>query len=161
MKEFRLYTFGNFYMSSIQQGIQALHSTTEIFIKYENSSSDFSQRSDLFDWANTDKTVICLNGGMDVDLQIIKTFFEQPDNPYAWSYFNEAPEAMNGMLTNVSIILPDIIYKTAQDIRSRKCYFRANELMVKIDNSCDQPLDTFSNFEIGLIDILIKCSLAR
>ena len=157
MIKFRLYTFGNFYMSSIQQGIQGLHSTAEMFIKYDYSS----QRSDLFQWARADKTVICLNAGMDVNLQSIKAGFESPDNPYAWSFFNEAPEAMNGMLTNVAIILPDRIYHTAQNIRSRKCYFLDNVLTVRTNDGTDQPIDTFSDFDMELINLLNSCSLAR
>jgi len=161
--EYRLYTFGNFYMSSIQQGIQALHSTTELFIKYTNSSKYFKQRNDLFEWSESHKTVICLNGGMNSDLEKIKEMMENTENSYAWSYFNEAPEAMNGMLTNVAIILPNRIYETVANIRSKKQYFINNTLYETPDgyNICDLSKDTFSDFEIELINLLKMCSLAK
>jgi hypothetical protein len=43
----RLYTFGNYYLSSIQQGIQAGHAAVELFNKYENSE----QLNTVKEWA--------------------------------------------------------------------------------------------------------------
>ena len=70
----RCYTFGNFYFSSIQQGIQAAHSQMELFNKYiphnfnDNRVADIPQIDMLWDWSNNHKTTICLNGGMTSDL---------------------------------------------------------------------------------------------
>ena len=112
----RCYTFGNFYFSSIQQGIQAAHSQMELFNKYiphnfnDNRVADIPQIDMLWDWSNNHKTTICLNGGMNSDLENIKDFFSREDNPYPWSAFYESEEAMAGILSNVCIVLPERIY---------------------------------------------------
>lgn len=161
--EYRLYTFGNFYMSSIQQGIQALHSTTELFLKY--SPLDDIQGADLYEWADSHKTVICLNGGMDVNLQETKMLFAQPENPYAWSYFNEAQDAMGGMLTNLAIVLPNTIYETASNLRSKKWILINNTIYNNYNMNGkgypNQEVLKVTNFDIKLINVLNNSSLAR
>lgn len=50
----RCYHFGNYYLSSIQQGIQASHSQMELFVKYKETSDpnqDKFQREMLYDWS--------------------------------------------------------------------------------------------------------------
>lgn len=113
----RLYTFGNFYMSSIQQGIQAAHSQMELFTKYQETSD---RKELLFDWAENHRTMICLSAGMNTDLEDLLTFMDNCDNPYPWSFFNEAPESMNSMLTNIAIVLPEDIYTMTSLLRARK-----------------------------------------
>ena len=163
-KEFRIYHFGNFYLSSIQQGIQAAHAQMEMFVKYEDSSKNYKQRADLFEWAHSHKTMICLNGGMNVNLENIKELFETSENPFAWSYFKESKEAMDGILTNVAIILPNRIYELASYIRSNNdvsiTLFNA-EFCVKKEGAEPEIIDKLSEFEFDLISLLNSCSLAK
>lgn len=161
----RIYHFGNFYMSSIQQGIQGAHAQTEMFLKYSSdelinnlNNIDENIAEMFWEWASEHKTIICLNGGMDFNLQEIKRLMSQPENPYPWSYFNEAKEAMNGMLTNVAIVLPSRIYDTASDIRSKKYHFEDNTLVCAETGWCGEK---FTYFEIQLIELLNSCSLAK
>jgi hypothetical protein len=62
------------------------------------------------EWAGIHKTTILLNGGMEKSLKDLLPIFFSKDNPYPWASFNESEEALNGTLTNVSIILPKKIY---------------------------------------------------
>lgn len=113
----RCYHFGNYYMSSIQQGIQAAHCQMELFVKYENAIVPgyvTTQKRDLYDWTKYHKTMICLSGGNNNQLKEIKELF----GPYPWSYFCEDEDSLGGILTNVAIILPESIYDTAAKIRS-------------------------------------------
>ena len=45
----RAYFWGNMYLSSIQQGIQAAHVVTEMFAKYVDN--EFRAERDLREWA--------------------------------------------------------------------------------------------------------------
>lgn len=164
----RIYHFGNFYMSSIQQGIQAAHAQMEMFVKYNNYGEEEHQATGmLFEWARNHQTMICLNGGMDTNLQDIKRLMAQPENPYPWSSFNESGEAMNHMLTNVAIVLPERIYETAKIVRERTHYFSGLDLVLKAlgksnsFSSLDEKINTFTQFEIDLINLLNSCSLAK
>ena len=57
----RAYFFGNLYMSSIQQGIQAAHAVADMFIKYSNENEP--NYHPLREWATDHKTMILLNAG--------------------------------------------------------------------------------------------------
>lgn len=110
----RLYCFNNMYLSGAQSGIQSLHTTAELFVKYlpfEHKCSDV-----LYDWANNHKTVIVLNGGMSKDLQELKRFLSAnsttKENHFPWAYFNESEEALSCALTNVGIVVPERVYST-------------------------------------------------
>jgi len=105
--EYRLYTFGNFYLSSIQQGIQAAHCLGELFLKYTHNTP---ARETLLDWAEDHKTMICKNGGAQEQLRELIELFDTDNNQYPWSYFEEEEGALNGALTCVAIVVPDTIY---------------------------------------------------
>jgi len=72
----RAYFFGNMYLSSIQQGIQAAHVVTEMFTKYP-IDHECIKFDDLNDWANNHKTMILLNGGYGENLYDLLGFFDQ------------------------------------------------------------------------------------
>lgn len=122
----RAYFFGNMYLSSIQQGIQAQHTTAELFVKYTlygKSTADFigeRQRSSLYDWAKDHKTSILLNGGYADTLRALIARFDSTENPYPWTFFNEGEDALDGALTCVGIILPAKIYELASAMRADK-----------------------------------------
>lgn len=112
--QLRCYHFGNMYLSSIQQGIQAAHAQMEMFVKYNENCEDKKARDDLYFWANDHKTMICLNGGYASNMQEIVQLLSSKENPYAWAPFYESTEAMAGLLTNIAIILPENIYSVSK-----------------------------------------------
>ena len=116
--ELRAYFFGNMYLSSIQQGIQAGHVISELFVKYPHPPAIRDSHL-LWDWAENHKTVVLLNGGYSSELLDIIQFFSHRDNPYPWTSFCEADDALDGALTCVGIILPEQIFLTSKFIRER------------------------------------------
>ena len=113
----RAYFFGNMYLSSIQQGIQAAHVTHEFFTKYKGDVDPVA--SILWEWALNHKTMILLNGGYAEALEDLHAFFESPSNPYPYTWFHEEKASLNGALTSVGIVLPEKIYDTARLLRGR------------------------------------------
>lgn len=115
----RAYYWGNMYLSSIQQGIQSLHCTCEMFIKYPNelAHEDMRKYDDLMEWANDHKTVIVLNAGEMVALMKVRSLMDNEANPYAWAWWAESGDSLNGALTSVGIILPERVYIGAREMK--------------------------------------------
>ena len=118
----RAYFFGNMYLSSIQQGIQAGHVISELFCKYPyrdsgRLSKDGHAGEKLRDWANYHKTMILLNGGYLETMEDLWTFLDKPENPYPFEKFHEGLDSLGGVLTSIGIVLPEKIYLTAAAIR--------------------------------------------
>lgn len=113
----RAYFFGNMYLSSIQQGIQAAHVTAEMFVKYANTKGP--NYHPLHEWAAGHKTMILLNAGYAEVLYDLLGFFSLSDNPYPWAEFHESETALNGAFTSIGIVLPGRIYDTAKVCRER------------------------------------------
>jgi len=113
--ESRAYFFGNMYLSSIQQGIQALHCTAEMFIKYadQNEPNYYSLR----EWASISKTTVLLNAGYGDEIRDLIVLFSDPDCDYPWAEFYEEKASLDGALTCVGIILPGFIYEGARLVR--------------------------------------------
>lgn len=109
----RAYFFGNMYLSSIQQGIQAAHVTAELFMKSHSEEGNMY----LLDWANNHKTMILLNAGYSEEIRRLIEFFDTADNPYPWASFNEGQDALDGALTCVGIVVPEKIYRFAELLR--------------------------------------------
>lgn len=122
----RAYYFTNMYLSSIQQGIQPLHVTSRLFTKYMEMNDDCAwidnpMLRQIYDWATNHETVICLNGGYTESIrELMNNFFNVPENPYPWAFFNEGKDALDGALTSIGIILPERIYETAQEKRENR-----------------------------------------
>lgn len=111
----RFYAWGNMYLSSIQQGIQAGHVIGNMSVKYgANPDSMYC------DWAKNHKTMILLNGGMSCNLGDIVEHFSKQDNPFEWAPFSESRDALDGALTSVGIILPEDVYENAKKVRKRE-----------------------------------------
>ena len=141
----RAYFLGNFYLSSIQQGIQAAHCMVELFTKYPAPNDDFESEESkeictvLWDWAQDHKTMILLNGGNSTELYGIRYHFEQEENPYPFAMFEESVDALSGAVTCVGIILPEKIYTAAEEIRNDIGYHRLSiweRELCEIRNSC-------------------------
>ena len=119
-EELRCYTFTDFMLSSIQQGIQSGHASMELVYKYmvvEGWQNGFAEQ--VNEWIKNHKTIICLNGGNFANLHDIKEFLDVAENPFPFSAFEEE-EDQGGNLTSVAIILPARIFDGAQALRSYK-----------------------------------------
>lgn len=114
--ETRAYFFGNMYLSSIQQGIQAAHVTSELFTKYPYGDSP--EANILFQWATKDKTMILLNAGYTEEIYSLVEFFNTSECNLPFDMFHESDAALDGALTCFGAIIPDYIYTAAQRIRS-------------------------------------------
>lgn len=114
--DLRAYFFGNMYLSSIQQGIQAAHVVARLFMKYPESHTcaaiDYLQ-----EWADKYETMILLNGGYGENLHDLYDFMNTHSNPFPFSKFHESHEALDNAITSVGIILPDYIWLAADKIR--------------------------------------------
>jgi len=115
----RFYTFGNFYLSSIQQGIQGQHAFGELYNKYNDTGTP---QEDMYREFNArHKTSIYLNGGMQKNLEDLYDYFKEAHkkgyNEFPFAKFYEEKDALNGSLTSVAIILPARIYNFGEILK--------------------------------------------
>jgi hypothetical protein len=131
----RYYGFGNYYLSSLQQGLQAQHCVVEMvnsYNPYQTPDLDptVAQRSPpttaqiqgwtIFDdWAKNHKTIVLLNGGNALELSELRTFLMMQDVIYPYAAFREDKSSLNDCITSVGIILPPRIYETAAQLRAK------------------------------------------
>lgn len=62
-EELRLYSFCNFYYSSIQQGIQTGHMSDNMTVKYMGYPDNYAPKNVWQEWITNHKTYIVLNSG--------------------------------------------------------------------------------------------------
>ena len=103
----RLYTFINFYLSQIQQGIQTAHIVHELFNSYDAVTNKDGPGKMLDDWSRDHKTIIVLNGGADQQIQELMDVFKEYEFPF--TQFVE-DEGLCRARTGCGIVLPDWIY---------------------------------------------------
>lgn len=162
----RAYFWGNYYLSQIQQGIQALHCVVDIQYKYKYESSTIPVM--INDWATNHKTVILLNGGNQKGLMDIHNFLATNENPYPYGYFCEDEMSLNDCLTCVGIILPEKIYEGASFLRDCRTMVGSvnavdqHDKHLKVllpygDQSCDH---TYTAWEIDLMNKMNEYRLA-
>ena len=169
----RCYIFGNMYLSSIQQGIQAKHCGDEMVVKYAPKldadggwiSPNIEKYHQLIDYLAEHKTVICLSAGYSSTLhEIYARLKSAADNPYPFAKFHESEEALDGALTCVGIVIPDALYDTAAEVRATR---RDRD---RIDNFNDygewlsdngMQTYTFTRFQVWLINEINKYPLAK
>lgn len=111
-QNYRGYFFGNMYLSSLQQGLQAAHVIQKMSTRYSMLHSDIASKI-FFDWCNDDRTIILLNGGAQRDLQDLASklnLLTRHGTVYPVNYFEEEESALNGAVTSVGIVLPERIY---------------------------------------------------
>ena len=166
-EELRLYTFTNFYLSSIQQGIQPAHSQNELMMAAalgEMPASDM-----LYDWADNHKTIICLNGGDNKGINDWCAFLHHTDNPFPFAPFFESEDALGGLMTSVAVVLPARIFDTAGLLRRRTLpdgtSYAYDKLLSEHRFSYNEDstirIETFSEWEYELMQRLNGCGLAR
>jgi len=160
----RFYAFGNYYLSSLQQGLQAKHSGDELEIHYsryrelaeqgqiETTSPLYQAWDALDDWRKNHKTVILLNGGNHQDLVDLHHFIEQGHGKFPYAIFHEDHKSLNGAATSVAIVLPAYIYETAE-------YDRLPRNSVESFLQPTRP--TLTLWEEDLVRKLNKCTLAK
>lgn len=97
------YFWGNFYMATIQQGIQGMHVVGKMSQNVTDENKESFKR-----WAGQDFTVQLMNGGDHESLNEFVEFLDiyAPDK-YIWSSFYESEGALNQSTSSVGIILPD------------------------------------------------------
>jgi len=159
-QELRCYHLGNFYLSSIQQGIQAAHAQTNLLLKYcspaaTDGTSDRSAAKMVWDWAEH-PTMICLNGGAHASLLAHKMFMENEDNPYPWSVFYEDEVSLAGMLTNVAIVVPEKIWTADWCLESENRF----EIYSDEKQNHERVFGKLSDFEFELARFLKGFRLA-
>lgn len=148
----RLYTFGNFYLSSIQQGIQAAHLVADMFVDHQTPSI---ARDVLYDWAANHKTMISLNGGNHADITekflLIRRLGAELSLPVG--SFSEDEMSLNRAMTCTGIVVPQRVY----DFAALRSYD------VPLDYA-DRPAYEWyglSFHENTLAELIKSCSLAR
>ena len=190
-KNLRLYTFVNFYFSSIQQGIQSAHVVSELF-KTEVYNADNGYLSDdeartlsaLCDWANNHKTIIVLNGGMTCDMETdvhsIKNAVLHSEYAIPFAEFFEDPSAIGAMGGDYSVrtaygmVLPEELYSAEIRTNDLEYFMRGARdhngvLQVKDDVKYSSgPMYSIGEIffkrdssEAVIIDLLKSKSLAR
>lgn len=120
MEPTRAYFFGNHYLSSIQQGIQALHCIVDM-MKNAGKQGPHSHVKMIQRWAEDDKTVILCSGGNHGDLQTLNNDLVRINQGvYPCGYFNEDYQSLNETITCVGIVLPERVYEMMEYIRTNK-----------------------------------------
>lgn len=108
----RLYTFVNFYLSSIQQGIQSAHVAVDMLTQYKGRRGNAVNL--LNTWAAEDKTMIVLNGGMACDVSDgYEGMCMYDKSPYPFTAFFEEPGAIHHShkaITAWGLVLPPDVY---------------------------------------------------
>lgn len=130
----RLYSFTNYYLSSLQHGLQTAHVVAGMWYKYENQS--YGKFRDLIDWQRWHQTIIIKNGGNQDALQKITTLFTDERNPYPWVVFREDQASLAGAITAVGIVVPEKFY------------------------SSDWAVQTFAPWELELLNLIQRTPLA-
>lgn len=166
----RFYGFGNYYLSSLQQGLQAGHAAVDLYVKYHLAEQQNSQQVMYADWAANHKTMVLLNGGNSADLQDLFNFLNTDENPYPFVKFHEDEVSLNNALTYVGMILPPKIYDTAARIRACDDYSfneHKNQMHIRDVNSSFKNwnytdiITDICQWEVDLMQRLNRYGLAK
>jgi len=147
MSELRLYTFINFYLSSIQQGIQSGHVLGDMFVKYKY---DFDKSSLIYNWAENHKTMIVLNGGPSIGTKTILEFLDAEADDFSfvapYAPFYEDDISLEGIMTGVGIILPEEIYDA---VTYRRAKDLVHETSLGDGTGMSDQFNTFREYDNG------------
>ena len=173
-EELRCYTFTDFMLSPIQQGIQSGHAAMEVVNKYllvEGWQNGYAES--VADWATNHKTIICCNGGSYDGVVDWLRFFEdglvlQHQNDLPFAGFTEEP-AQGGNLTSVAVIVPERIFNGAQALREHKWNdnyvvvwdFVLEEMRITFDAKTAPLTLTYNKWERDFMERLRSAPLAR
>lgn len=156
------YYFTNMYLSSIQQGVQPLHVTSDLFVKYQRlpQRAPGKQYKMLMDWAENYKIVTLLNAGYSSNIKELIRAFESKNNYCPWAQFEEGEDALNGALTSIGIVVPERIHKTAKICREKNKPIEKILLENQLGSFYDVPLN-LTEFEKELINTINRYPLAK
>lgn len=164
MTNLRLYTFCNFYLNSISQGIQTAHVISEMANQYRFRSGNASGM--FWNWAQDSKTIIVCNGGMGADIHEAYCAFgnELTHSGYPSEIFYEEVRAFAGTQSPTcwGVVLPEHVYNAKKRIaESGEQYYEYDEGNIVIDScrnyrkyTSDHPLYKFLEYKNS-------CGLAR
>lgn len=110
----RAYTFTNFMLNSVAQGIQPGHCLVDIVRDYQKHPEGIAcERAE--DWADNHKTMICLNGGNHANIKDIWAQLNEIGSILQLPYgsFHEDEDTLGGLMTCCGIIVPENIYTVA------------------------------------------------
>jgi len=179
----RAYFFGNMYLSSIQQGIQAGHVIARMAVKYvpEEHVCDTTGAEMFWNWADNHEVMILLNAGYGENILELEAFFEgtldypgvtrlseeyDGYSPYPFAIFHESDEALCGAATCFGVILPPKIYEGCQAMRKAKRDRRSDayqlftrERILVLDGS---PVEIqYTKWEVELMERMGKFRMAQ
>jgi len=178
----RFYTFVNFYLSSLQQGLQSGHCIHELFLKYRPEDSDDTnefapapksskEEERVYDWAEYHKTMIILNGGAHEDILAKYEFLEnnaaELSFPAPYDAFCEDQYSLGGLMTCVGIVVPEEIFDAVNYRTAQTAYPNAiNVLGSVFDDYFFIKDGVFKHYKSGtsdhaFISLLKSCPLAR
>jgi len=182
----RAYFFGNMYLSSIQQGIQAGHVVGEMAAKYCPGPDEFIKEIDPYhvqflDWAENHKVMVLLNAGYAENIHELEAFFEgtldvpgvtrlseeyDGYGPYPFAIFHESDEALDGAATCFGVILPPKIYegckamrKVMRDKRSSEYFLFTKHRILVLEDSPEEI--QYTKWEVELMQRMGKFRLAQ
>lgn len=113
----RYYGFGNYYLSSLQQGLQAAHVIKGLWTEYEKDTESYQLAEE---YARNHKTMVLLNGGNAAGLRYIYgefKRFEAEGMILPFAKFNEDEQSLDGALTAVGIVLTEKYYNMMDFIK--------------------------------------------
>ena len=168
----RLYSFVNFYLSSIQQGIQTAHVLQELNNTYRTIRRTHPGREILHKWAESHKTIIALNGGDRASIE--KTYFRLfdlcPALGLPFGKFHEDNDSLGGIITSCCVVVPESLY-AAVPLKDLECEDIMGLIPVSPDNTYFYKKEAYLNTTFTayhpdtpaweLIGLIKSCSLAR
>ena len=160
----RFYSFTNWMLRPIQQGIQPGHAAVELFVKYDMQPG---QQTDLlWEWAVNHKTFVCLNGGNNTDIYELDRFMQSEENPYPYAPFYEDADSLGGLMTSVGIILEPRMYDASAALRryrGQESFFSEGDTgwgAMVTNDAGEMNYFTYSDWEKEMIERLSSAGLA-
>lgn len=154
----RFYGFGNYYLSSLQQGLQSAHVVGELSVKSIHKGSVTKKGKIFFDWAKNHKTMVLLNGGNSQSLEELfqkLKVFEKDGMHLPYVKFHEDEQSLGGALTYVGMIVEQKYYDAAFELRN--CSF--SDQLSYINKKLDE--EKWKKWEVEFISELNQYRLAN
>lgn len=143
-----MFSFQNMYLQGIHAGIQSGHCWMYMACRYyghQISESAHAKKCMFWEWANHHHTVSIKNGGDQAALIGIIKLLQHLDNSYPWLQWYEGEGALNGALTNVSIVVPEHVYGYVSTRQS------------KSRSPLEKPTQKLDDFDKQLYTLLTSC----
>lgn len=157
--ELRFYCFVNYYLSSIQQGIQTGHAAVQLLRNYQCLSGERTPNVKLVEsWADYHKTFVTLNGGNNTMIKASTDIIA--DSGYPFVTFFEDEQSLGGIQTCVGVVLPETIFKCKKVDGDNLCaydYFR----YTAEDGSHTNTFPSDGNGKFELIKLVTSAGLAK